>query len=267
MAAECGHCEVVKVLLGNETIDEASLNDGLANAAREGKLDVVKALLTNEATNVNSTQGGPGMTALFYAATNGHVEVVRTLLAHEGVLVNMVSTNEYFYGTALHSAIKQGNIEIVSALLEHKGINVNEVDMNGATALHIAVEKNQLDVVNALLLLPNLDVNAVRTDGATALAIAVERGQPEIVKALKINLLEKYIAERGREGAPMYKTSKSFFGQKIDFGYSKDQKVKAAKAKLNELKGVAGSVSKEDEKILNQGTIKTIVSRKINRRR
>jgi ankyrin repeat protein len=53
----------------------------LLKAAKHGKTDLVRALLDQEAADIDETRNGYGNSALHLAATYGHLETVRLLLA------------------------------------------------------------------------------------------------------------------------------------------------------------------------------------------
>ncbi|KAF8223539.1 ankyrin [Tricholoma matsutake] len=84
-AAESGHHEVVKILLGTTEVDVNAIDSkdeqtALSRAAESGHNTVVKLLL--EAANVDLNAGNIpfGQTALCLAAKNGHDAVVKVLL-------------------------------------------------------------------------------------------------------------------------------------------------------------------------------------------
>ncbi len=85
--------------------------DALIQAAREGKADTVKALLSGQGVDVNATDNN-GNTALLEAARFGHDDVVRVLLT--------------------------------------AGANIKARDKQGKTALMLAVQGGHDDVVRAL---------------------------------------------------------------------------------------------------------------------
>ena len=83
----------------------------LIDAARDGKLDIVRKLLI-QGVDVNM-KGEDGGTALLYAAGGGRIEIVRELLKH-GAEVNAKSNTG---NTALTLAAKYGHAEVTRYLL------------------------------------------------------------------------------------------------------------------------------------------------------
>lgn len=81
-ACHSGNVEVVGFLLGQPGVHPDTLNlfgrPSLSDAARRGQIDVVKALICNNARA--DISDGLGLPPLFYALRNGHGEVVQLLL-------------------------------------------------------------------------------------------------------------------------------------------------------------------------------------------
>lgn len=82
-------------------------------AVKEGKPDVVKALLSAGDVNVNITDG-QGNTPLIEAARFGHNEIVRTLIARGAALEGKNLSGD----TALSLATTNGHDEVVKVLKE-----------------------------------------------------------------------------------------------------------------------------------------------------
>jgi uncharacterized protein len=85
--------------------------DALLRAAREGKDDTVRALLSSQDVEVNATDEN-GSTALIEAARYGHDDVVRALLASGAD----VKAKDKDGKTALMLAVQGGHDEVVRLL-------------------------------------------------------------------------------------------------------------------------------------------------------
>jgi ankyrin repeat protein len=99
----------------NPQIRHSPETDTLLRAAREGKDDTVKALLSSPDVDVNATDEN-GSTALIEAARYGHDDVVRALLAHGAD----VKAKDRAGKTALMLAV-QGGHDAVVRLLKQAG--------------------------------------------------------------------------------------------------------------------------------------------------
>ena len=131
------------------------------DAAENGDLEKVKALIAADPSLVNAALQGNKATPLFFAAQKGHVEVAGLLL-EKGADVNARARNGY---TSLHEACAYGQREVVKLLLKN-GALVNfdvkdsaEGDDPDCAPLLLAAENGHLDVVK-LLLEEKADVNA-----------------------------------------------------------------------------------------------------------
>lgn len=117
LAAEDNHAEMVRLLLRNGALKEAT-SDGnwtaLLNAAKNGHEETVDALLNLDA-NVNARTSS-GMTALHWAAELGHLAVVMRILKDEKAWKN---SKDSFDSTPLARAGQHGYQAIVQALRPH----------------------------------------------------------------------------------------------------------------------------------------------------
>lgn len=95
-----GSLETVQILSKDDMLNEQIQNDALANAARNGHLEIVQFLNENGAV-INDQ-------SLVNAAENGHLNVVR-FLVNKGVIVNI---------SALINASRNGHLNIVQFLIE-----------------------------------------------------------------------------------------------------------------------------------------------------
>ncbi len=111
----------------------AAANDDLLEAARMGDTAKINAALKAGA-DVNYKMQGPGVTALFVAASGGHVEAVKLLISKK----SDVNAKENMDGrTVLIIASQYGYPEIVELLVKAKA-NINMKDNNGHTPLGMA---------------------------------------------------------------------------------------------------------------------------------
>jgi len=143
---------------------EVIMSDELIAAAKDGRTEVVKALI-DKGVNVNYISQH-GETALTSAAREGRAEVVKALI-ESGANVDHASLNR---STALTWATLGGKTEVVKILIQN-GANVNHVSQNGETALILAAARNHTEVVK-MLLDKDVDVNHANVSGKTALIYA-----------------------------------------------------------------------------------------------
>ncbi len=102
------------------------LNDQMWEAARQGDVAAVKALL-DKGADVNA-KFRYGATALFKAAERGNAEVVKALLERGAD----VSVKDTFYGaTAMTWALDHSHVEVVRLLLEKDPASTDDVLMTG----------------------------------------------------------------------------------------------------------------------------------------
>lgn len=150
----------------------------VAEAAREGDLDRVRALLAQR-NDVNIPLGD-GMTALHWAAERGDAAMTTALLK-AGAKVTPATRNGGY--TPLHIAARAGNGAVVQALLA-AGADHKAFTTTGVTALHLAAQAGDVASVNALVA-KKADVNARETTwGQTPLMFAAASDRPGAVAAL-----------------------------------------------------------------------------------
>jgi ankyrin repeat protein len=132
-------------LLGASPGDIASTRTPVADAAKAGSPELVRALL-QRGEDVNAAQGD-GMTALHWAALAGDVDLARMLL-YAGA--NVKATTRLGAFTPLLLASKNGQGPMVVVLLE-TGANPNDATSNGTTALMLAAASGSVEAAGALL--------------------------------------------------------------------------------------------------------------------
>lgn len=174
VAAENADAPLVSKLLGAKADPNVPLLSGetpLMQAARRGKLEVVRLLLASGA-DANAREVNGGQTALMWAIAERHAEVAAALIAG-GADVQAQSKGG---ATALTFAAQQGD-EHSARLLLAAGAEPNEkLQRSGFTPLIIASILGHESL--AVLLLDNgADADAVDRDGFASLHHAVRNPQ------------------------------------------------------------------------------------------
>eukprot|EP00746_Dinoflagellata_sp_MGD_P037136 gnl/MRDRNA2_/MRDRNA2_189148_c0_seq1.p1 gnl/MRDRNA2_/MRDRNA2_189148_c0~~gnl/MRDRNA2_/MRDRNA2_189148_c0_seq1.p1 ORF type:complete len:534 (-),score=105.05 gnl/MRDRNA2_/MRDRNA2_189148_c0_seq1:239-1840(-) len=115
---------------------QARLNQDLLDAALDGRLEDVSALVEEGADPLKARDGREN-TALHEAAVMGHVDVVQWLLQWQSPGGIDPNAQGYDGRTALHRSSFHGNRDIVQLLLEH-GADPRIKDRMGETAFDVA---------------------------------------------------------------------------------------------------------------------------------
>lgn len=151
----------------------------VADAARRGDLDTVRALL-QQGADVNAPQGD-GMTALHWAAERNDPDMA-AMLVYAGA--NLSAGTRIGHYTPLHLASKTGSVAVVKTLLQ-AGANVEARSTNsGVTPLHLAASSGNAEIL-ALLLDRKADVNARESEwGQTPLIFAAAQNRIAAIKTL-----------------------------------------------------------------------------------
>ena len=151
----------------------------VADAARSGDLDAVRALL-QEGADVNAANGD-GMSALHWAAERGDAEMVDALV-HAGAAVDTVTRIGHY--TPLHVASTGGHAAAILRLVE-AGADVSATtSTTGVTPLHLAAAAGSAAAVDALLD-HGADVDArERAWGQTPLIFAAARDRADAIRVL-----------------------------------------------------------------------------------
>lgn len=191
LAARQGPVETIKLLVQAGAPVDAENDTGqtpLAEAAANGRLDVVRALL---ALGARVDGGSGGATALGHAARNGYTEIVRELIT-AGANLNAGGEWPPLMGTLAP--------EVVRVLIE-AGANVNSRQRGGATPLLLALSPVGGRVYSAgehpegapidrtetvrLLIRAGASVNVADGDGRTPLMWATSNsGAPAFLRML-----------------------------------------------------------------------------------
>ena len=116
------------------------------------------------------------------AAQNGRVEEVEALLRdHPDLDVNWAFGNQW---TALHWASASCHTEVVKLLLAHPAINVNPLNQYGSTPFLFGCANLQVSVAQLLSKDPRVDVKWSDYNGCTSLWLASCYGSQEVVEWL-----------------------------------------------------------------------------------
>ena len=148
----------------------------LANAAEDGRLDIIRALLDG-GKDVNETDK-LRRTALHAAAAHGTLETAK-LLIECGAHVNSRSINGW---TPLQNASRNGHLEVTRLLLDH-GADVNVKTRRLQTALHSASAEGCFHTT-LLLVEHGADLDARNSRGWTPRQEAMALGQHRVADLL-----------------------------------------------------------------------------------
>jgi ankyrin repeat protein len=170
----------------------AAADSSLADAAMQGKREVVTALLRRKA-DVNAAQGD-GTTALHWAAFHDDVEMVKALLAAGA---NPKAATREGAITPLFMACTNGSAAVIEALLK-AGADAGEKNANGTTALMTAASSGSVEALRVLLD-RGADIQAKESaHGQTALMFAAALDRTAAVKFLLSRGAQPNVASTSR---------------------------------------------------------------------
>lgn len=148
-AARQGKIEIIEALLEqNKNILEIRNKEGqtpLHIAARWGQTATVESLI--KFGGDLKAKSGQGNTPMHLAAYYGHTETIKVFLRHNPDLANIEGQTKY---TPLHSAAQNGHVDTVLELLNNNS-NPTAREKNGNTPVHFAAEFGQTEVMNVFL--------------------------------------------------------------------------------------------------------------------
>ncbi|SPJ88067.1 uncharacterized protein FTOL_12536 [Fusarium torulosum] len=152
-------------------------NQPLVNAAIRGDINLLRSLLQQPTTGIN-TKDGIGETALFAAVCHDQIEAA-TLLLESNADPNIKCSNTW---TALHAVARSGNRALATLLLSWNA-NTAVVDTAGWSPLHVSSLYGTSAIAD-ILLDANANSNARALDHRTALHTAVDYGHREVIQTL-----------------------------------------------------------------------------------
>ena len=174
-----------KAVLETKIKDGDELATSLIIAARDGKLNFVKVLLSSEA-NIEAcgtikiesgkySEVVEDCTALWIASAKGHFDIVKLLIKQNAEVDSRTSTNS----TPLRAAAFMGHLDIVRCLVE-KGADVNARNNFNGTPLMVTCCNGHLDVASYLVK-HGANINLQDNSGRSCLHWASGRGHVQLV--------------------------------------------------------------------------------------
>ncbi|XP_067661803.1 ankyrin repeat domain-containing protein 50-like [Haliotis asinina] len=187
VAKEYKHGEVVHVLLSKRP--DGSLRyykhrNMLKSACREGNIEAVKFIVSQNTVNINSGWR-ENITPVLIAAKDGHKDVI-DLLVSKGAYVSLADNGG---DNILHYACRGGNVEMVKYVLSQKMVNINSRGFQEMSPLMRAALMGHTDVIK-LLVSKGADVTQLDGGGDNILHYACRGGNVEVVKyVLSLNMV------------------------------------------------------------------------------
>ncbi|XP_067662018.1 putative ankyrin repeat protein RF_0381 [Haliotis asinina] len=178
-AASYGHKEVFDLLL-RKGADLTLKNDSgtiLCAASRGGNAEIVKYMLRQDASSINSRHSD-GLTPVLLAAYEGHWEVFSLLVSNEANISLLWPERGE---NILHVACRGGNMKIVKYVLKQNILDINWKTTDGYTPAVLAASGEHNDVFD-LLVEKGADLTLVDNDGNNILHLACLWGNIEVVK-------------------------------------------------------------------------------------
>lgn len=160
-----------------------------------------------------------GFTPLMLCCLSGNESMLKLLLEKKARLDICKKGNN-----ALHMAVACGHTNLANLLIQHN-INVNQKSKKGETALSLAYRAK-----NRALVLKLFEKIVLTKDDfkSKALFESVKENEDDVIREFTIYALKAYLKDRG--------TRANYYGL-FNTGYSKSQKIAAAKALLNKMNG------------------------------
>ena len=203
-AARDGDMAKVKALLKENpdlVLSKDNIDGGtpLHMAASGGHKDVVELLLANKA-EVNAKSYNNGGTPLHWAVSRGHKDVVELLLANKAEVNATANGSITYVPLAFQNAVKAGDMAKIQALQKGDPDLIPSKDYKSITPLHVAAGSGHKDVAE-LLLANKAEVNAKNNNGGTPLHWAASRGHKDVVELLLANKAEVNAKDNERRDA------------------------------------------------------------------
>ncbi len=193
-----------------QSMDGESWKENLFNAARDGDIGTLKALLQASGKDINGADRD-GWTALMIACKRGNFDAVQLLLQN-GASTD-VSDDQMKGFSPLILAADEGHSEIIQLLLSRPySVPIDTADRWGRTAFMLAAQKGHNDVLQVFLDY-KVDIDKQQKEyGTTALMWAVEEGQEETVDLLLKNGAD--ITVRNQQGQTALDIAKQVISEK-----------------------------------------------------
>ncbi|XP_046375805.2 ankyrin repeat domain-containing protein 50-like [Haliotis rufescens] len=148
----------------------------LQYAAKEGNLQLVKKLLSEGRTDIESI-GEYGRTAVMLAAEKGH-RVVFDVLVNAGGDMTVVDDDG---NNILHLACLGGNVDMVRGVLSRNAVDINSRGQFGRTPVMVAAEKGCKGMYNMLVSFGGNET-LFDEDGNNILHVACLGGKDDMVR-------------------------------------------------------------------------------------
>ena len=152
----------------------------LITAAKNGKFNIVKKIITAGVDDVNS-RDPDASTALHYAMSTNHPRVFKLLLDCSETNFNVENKDG---NTPLQMAVSCNNLANVKMFLQDKRCTskiINNKNKSGETALTEAINCGNLEIVREFANIEGVDWKSVK---ATTIAFAKRKGNNEIVEII-----------------------------------------------------------------------------------
>jgi ankyrin repeat protein len=162
--------------LNNDSILKIELNEKLLEAAEQGKVDDVLALLLKGADA--NAHNYDGVSALMYASQNGFLDVVKVLV-YNGANMN---AKPWDGSTALIAATRFNHDDIMDYLIQ-QGADMNSKDKDSCTALFYAAVYGYF-IPADMLIFYGADIKCRARDSSDALIAASFYGATDVAQLL-----------------------------------------------------------------------------------
>ncbi len=143
---------------GQERLQDKARVEKIFKACATGSLEALKKL---DKSHIKQAIDSDGKTALHIAASEGKLDIVKTLITTIGLEVNTADSDGW---SSLHCAASRGHLQVCLYLLE-KGANAGQLTTQGTSVLHylvryVADKYNQFH----LIYIPSMLTNFVKIE-------------------------------------------------------------------------------------------------------
>ncbi|KAJ3003556.1 UNVERIFIED_CONTAM: hypothetical protein HDU68_005642, partial [Siphonaria sp. JEL0065] len=174
LAAEFGHCEIVRLLLKDSRFDPQERDSAaLRLASQNGHDEAVRLLLDDMRSDPTIENNSPVRIASF----RGHLKAVQALLGDSRV--DPSSLDNF----AIRAASQNGHLEVVTLLLANPRVDPG-IQANSSQPIRAACQNGHIQI--AKLLLSDARVNPM-AEGGDCLHVALQHKQVEVIQALLHN--------------------------------------------------------------------------------